>query len=234
MLGEVTDALGRAIAGGQRAYWVCPLVGESNIIDDAAAEARFSQLSGHFPGKVGLVHGRMKGADKDNAMARFQAGDIAILVSTTVIEVGVDVPQASIMIVENAERFGLAQLHQLRGRVGRGERRSSCILLYAEPLGEMARKRLEILRTSDDGFLIAEEDLALRGAGEALGTRQSGLPLFRLADLGLHGHLLAEAREDAREVLERDPSLQSDRGEALRTLLYLFEREEAVRLLAAG
>ncbi len=231
---EVTDALGRAIAGGQRAYWVCPLVGESNIIDDAAAEARFAHLAGHFPGKVGLVHGRMKATDKDDAMARFQAGDVAILVSTTVIEVGVDVPQASIMIVENAERFGLAQLHQLRGRVGRGERKSSCILLYAEPLGEMARKRLEILRSSDDGFLIAEEDLALRGAGEALGTRQSGVPLFRLADLAIHGDLLAEAREDAHLVLERDPGLQSARGEALRTLLYLFEREEAVRLLAAG
>ena len=197
-------------------------------------QRRAFRISPDTSRKVGLVHGRMKATDKDNAMARFQAGDIAILVSTTVIEVGVDVPQASIMIVENAERFGLAQLHQLRGRVGRGERKSSCILLYAEPLGEMARKRLEILRTSDDGFLIAEEDLALRGAGEALGTRQSGVPLFRLADLGLHGDLLAEAREDAHEVLERDPGLQSARGEALRTLLYLFEREEAVRLLAAG
>ena len=167
-------------------------------------------------------------------MARFQTGDIAVLVSTTVIEVGVDVPQASIMIIENAERFGLAQLHQLRGRVGRGQAKSFCLLLYAEPLGETARKRLAILRGSDDGFLIAEEDLRLRGAGEALGTRQSGAPLFRLADLARHGDLLAQARDDAQLVLERDPDLKSNRGEALRTLLYLFERDEAVRLLAAG
>ena len=233
-LAEVVDGLDRAIAAGQRAYWVCPLIGESDIIADAAAEARSSELARRFPGKVGLIHGRMKGAAKDEIMARFQSGDIAVLVSTTVIEVGVDVPQASIMIIENAERFGLAQLHQLRGRVGRGQAKSSCVLLYAEPLGETARKRLAILRGSDDGFLIAEEDLRLRGAGEALGTRQSGAPLFRLADLARHGDLLAQARDDAQLVLERDPDLKSDRGEALRTLLYLFERDEAVRLLAAG
>jgi ATP-dependent DNA helicase RecG len=233
-LSEVVDGLERAIAGGQRAYWVCPLIGESEIIDNAAAEARFAHLSDRLPGKVGLVHGRMKPAAKDEVMERFQTGDIAVLVSTTVVEVGVDVPQATIMIIDNAERFGLAQLHQLRGRVGRGKEKSSCILLYAEPLSETARQRLAILRSSDDGFLIAEQDLLLRGAGEALGTRQSGMPLFRLADLGQHGDLLAAARDDAQAVLEHDPDLRSTRGDALRTLLYLFERDEAVRLLAAG
>jgi ATP-dependent DNA helicase RecG len=233
-LADVVDGLRRAIIEGKRAYWVCPLIGESEVMDEAAAEARYSQLSEHFPGKVGLLHGRMKAAAKDDIMARFQDGDIGILVSTTVIEVGVDVPEASIMIVENAERFGLAQLHQLRGRVGRGHDRSSCLLLYAGPLGETAKRRLAILRNSDDGFLIAEEDLSLRGAGEALGTRQSGVPLFKLADLSRHGDLLALAREDALAVLLEDPELKSPRGDALRTLLYLFERDEAVRLLAAG
>ena len=233
-LAEVVDGLERAFRNGERAYWVCPLIGESDVIDDAAAEARFAELSRRFPGRVGLIHGRLKAAAKDEIMARFQDGDVDLLVSTTVIEVGVDVPEATIMIVENAERFGLAQLHQLRGRVGRGAQRSSCILLYAEPLSETARKRLSILRGTDDGFLIAEEDLLLRGAGEALGTRQSGVPLFRIADLARHGDLLAQAREDAEAVLERDPHLKSERGDALRTLLYLFERDEAVRLLAAG
>jgi ATP-dependent DNA helicase RecG len=233
-LAEVIDGLERAIASGKRAYWVCPLIGESEVMDDAAAEARYTHLSEHFPGKVGLLHGRMKAAAKDDIMARFQDGRISVLVATTVIEVGVDVPEASIMIVENAERFGLAQLHQLRGRVGRGQDKSSCLLLYAGPLGETARRRLAILRESEDGFLIAEEDLKLRGAGEALGTRQSGVPLFRLADLSRHDDLLALAREEAQGVLKEDPDLQSPRGDALRTLLYLFERDEAVRLLAAG
>jgi ATP-dependent DNA helicase RecG len=176
----------------------------------------------------------MKGGEKDEIMRRFQAGEISLLVSTTVIEVGVDVPDASIMIVENAERFGLAQLHQLRGRVGRSEVKSSCILLYATPLTQTARARLAIMRETDDGFIIAEEDLRLRGAGEVLGTRQSGLPQFRLADLSVHGDLLATARDDALSVLENDPGLRSPRGQALRTMLYLFERDEAVRLLAAG
>jgi ATP-dependent DNA helicase RecG len=233
-LDELVEGLGRALAQGQKAYWVCPLIEESESVDKAAAEARLSFLSERFPGRVGIIHGRMKGKDKDEIMRRFQAGDISILVSTTVIEVGVDVPDASIMIIENAERFGLAQLHQLRGRVGRGAVKSSCILLYSRPLTATAKARLEIMRETDDGFLIAEEDLRLRGAGEALGTRQSGLPQFRLADLSAHGDLLAAARDDAQAILSIDPALRSPRGEALKVLLYLFERDEAVRLLAAG
>jgi ATP-dependent DNA helicase RecG len=233
-LEELVEGLGRALASGQKAYWVCPLIEESESLDKAAAEARLQYLSQRFPGRTGLMHGRMKGEEKDEIMRRFQAGEIALLVSTTVIEVGVDVPDASIMIVENAERFGLAQLHQLRGRVGRSDVKSSCILLYATPLSQAARARLEIMRETDDGFIIAEEDLRLRGAGEVLGTRQSGLPQFRLADLSVHGELLAAARDDALSVLKNDPALRSPRGEALRTMLYLFERNEAVRLLAAG
>jgi ATP-dependent DNA helicase RecG len=184
--------------------------------------------------KVGLVHGRMKGPERDAAMAKFKCGETSILVATTVIEVGVDVPEATIMVVEHAERFGLAQLHQLRGRVGRGQGKSSCLLLYQGPLGETAKARLKTMRDTDDGFVIAEQDLRLRGAGELLGTRQSGMPLFRLADLAAHSDLLAVARDDAQLVLQRDPELQSARGEALRTLLYLFGRDEAVRYLRAG
>jgi ATP-dependent DNA helicase RecG len=176
----------------------------------------------------------MRGRDKDIAMEQFRKGEIRILVSTTVIEVGVDVPEANVMIIENAERFGLAQLHQLRGRVGRGKDKSSCLLLYEGPLGETAKSRLAIMRETDDGFRIAEEDLRLRGAGEVLGTRQSGVPLFRLADLSRHADLLAAARDDAALVLSRDPKLKSPRGEALRILLYLFERDDAVRLISAG
>jgi ATP-dependent DNA helicase RecG len=234
-LDEVADAVRRRIAGGARAYWVCPLVEESEAVDLAAATERHAELAARFGAdKVGLVHGRMKGADKDAVMARFQAGDIQVLIATTVIEVGVNVPEATIMVVEHAERFGLAQLHQLRGRIGRGADASTCLLLYAEPLGETARARLSIMRETEDGFRIAEEDLRLRGAGEVLGTRQSGLPEFRLADLGVHGDLLAIARDDARLILERDASLASERGERLRILLYLFERDAAVRLVRSG
>jgi ATP-dependent DNA helicase RecG len=176
----------------------------------------------------------MKGPDKDRVMAEFKDGTLKLLVSTTVIEVGVDVPEATVMVIENAERFGLAQLHQLRGRVGRGSGKSSCLLLYQEPLGETAKARLSIMRKTEDGFRIAEEDLKLRGAGEMLGTRQSGLPLFRMADLSTDGDLLAAARDDAQLVLNLDSALHSPRGEALRLLLYIFERDEAVRLLSAG
>ncbi len=231
---EVIDGLGRSMAQGNRAYWVCPLVEESEVVDLAAAEERFTALAARFPGAVGLVHGQMKGPDKDRVMAEFKDGTLKLLVSTTVIEVGVDVPEATAIVIENAERFGLAQLHQLRGRVGRGTGKSSCLLLYQEPLGETAKARLSIMRETEDGFRIAEEDLRLRGAGEMLGTRQSGLPLFRMADLSVDGDLLAAARDDAQLILNKDAKLTSERGEALRLLLYLFERDEAIRLLSAG
>jgi ATP-dependent DNA helicase RecG len=233
-LEEVVAGVGRAIAGGARAYWVCPLVEESEELDVAAAQERAEALRALFGAGVDVIHGRMKGADKDAAMERFQRGETKVLVATTVIEVGVDVPQATVMVIEHAERFGLAQLHQLRGRVGRGAGRSTCLLLYRAPLGEVARARLEILRETEDGFRIAEEDLRLRGGGDVLGTRQSGMPGFRLAQLAVHGDLLRTARDDAALILGRNPDLASERGQALRTLLYLFERDEAVRLLGAG
>ena len=233
-LDEVIAAVRRALDGGARVYWVCPLVEDSETVDLAAATERHERLQEIFGARVALVHGRMKGAEKDAAMQAFQEGTADILVATTVVEVGVDVPAATVMIVEHAERFGLAQLHQLRGRVGRGTTPGTCLLLYAPPLGETARARIAILRETDDGFRIAEEDLRLRGAGELLGTRQSGAPAFHLADLAVHEELLATARDDVRLALERDPELESERGQALRTLLYLFERDMAVRYLRSG
>jgi ATP-dependent DNA helicase RecG len=231
---EVIAGLRRALAEGARAYWVCPLVEENEELDLAAAQERHADLSKLFGAAVGLVHGRMKGTEKDAVMEAFQRGEVKILVATTVIEVGVDVPEATIMVIEHAERFGLAQLHQLRGRVGRGSAKSSCLLLYKGPLSEAAKARLMIIRQTEDGFRIAEEDLRLRGEGEILGVRQAGLPGFRLADLSAHARLLAIARDDAELILRRDPELASERGQALRALLYLFERDEAVRLLRAG
>ncbi len=233
-LNEVVESIARAVNAGRRAYWVCPLVEESEVIDLAAAEARAAALKERLGKKVGLVHGRMKAAEKDAAMAAFVAGDTQVLVATTVIEVGVDVPEASIMIIEHAERFGLAQLHQLRGRVGRGPEKSSCVLLRADEMGEAARARLKVMRETEDGFLIAEEDLRLRGAGELLGTRQSGFPRFRVADIAEHGELLATAGDDARLVMARDPDLNGERGEKLRALLYLFERDSAIGYLKSG
>jgi len=233
-LDEVVAGIGRAIAAGARAYWICPLVEESEALDVAAAEERAATLRQFFGGAVGVVHGRMKGPEKDAAMERFQRGDTKALVATTVIEVGVDVPEATIMVIEHAERFGLAQLHQLRGRVGRGAARSSCLLLYRGPLGEAARARLEILRETEDGFRIAEEDLRLRGEGDVLGARQAGAPGFRLARLEVHGPLLAMARAEAQGALADGGRLRGAEHEALRLLLYLFEREEAVRLMEAG
>jgi ATP-dependent DNA helicase RecG len=233
-INEVVDAVGRAIEREERVYWVCPLVAESELSDLAAAEQRYSELQQHFQEAVDLVHGKMKGADKDAAMARFASGETQLLVATTVIEVGVDVPEATVIVIEHAERFGLAQIHQLRGRVGRGSQRSTCVLLYRAPLGETAKARIEILRETEDGFRIAEEDLRLRGEGDVLGTRQSGMPGFRVARIEVHGALLEPARKDAQLVLSRDPNLTSPRGEALRHLLYLFERDEAIRLLRAG
>jgi len=236
-LDEVIAAIGRAVRGGRRVYWVCPLVEESENTDLAAAEARYAELTARFGDAVDLVHGRQKGADKDAAMARFAAGETRILIATTVIEVGVDVPEATVMVIEHADRFGLSQLHQLRGRIGRGQNapvRSTCILLYRAPLGETARARLNIMRDTEDGFRIAEEDLRLRGEGDVLGTRQSGLPGFRIAQPAIHRDLMAAARDDAALVLARDPGLAGERGQALRVLLYLFERDEAVRLIGAG
>ena len=233
-LHEVAGSLKRAIVGGARIYWICPLVDESELVDLAAATERHRMLAQMFGERVGLVHGKQKATERDAAMAAFAKGDLDILVATTVIEVGVNVPEATVMVVEHAERFGLAQLHQLRGRVGRGGAKSSCLLLYQAPLGETAKARLQILRETEDGFRIAEEDLRLRGGGEVLGTRQSGLPEFRLADLAVHADLLAMARDDARLIVERDPLLKSARGEALRMLLYLFHHDATIRTLASG
>ncbi|MFA5123102.1 ATP-dependent DNA helicase RecG [Zavarzinia sp.] len=233
-LDEMVEAVARALERGAQVYWVCPLVTESETSDAAAAEERFAHLAARFGPTVGLVHGRMKGAEKDRVMQAFAAGNLKLLVATTVIEVGVDVPKATVMVVEQAERFGLAQLHQLRGRVGRGADASFCILLAAEHLTEGARARLETLRETDDGFAIAEADLKIRGAGEILGTRQSGVPEFRLVDLDRHAALMEIAHDDARLALERDPTLTGPRGQALRHLLYLFERDAAVRYLASG
>jgi ATP-dependent DNA helicase RecG len=233
-LDEVVAAVGRALAGGRRVYWVCPLVEESENSDLAAAQERHAVLRESFGDMVDLVHGKMKGADKDRAMTRFAAGETRLLVATTVIEVGVDVPEATVIVIEHAERFGLAQLHQLRGRIGRGSQASTCLLLYRGPLGETAKARLKVMRETEDGFRIAEEDLRLRGEGDVLGTRQSGLPGFRIARIDRHGHLIGAAREDAALCLARDPELISERGQALRQLLYLFERDEAIRLLRVG
>lgn len=232
--GEIVERLRAAVADGKKAYWICPLVEESDVSELMSAEERFAVLEKAIGAPIGLVHGRMSGLEKDAAMLAFKNGETRLLVATTVVEVGVDVPDATIMVIEHAERFGLAQLHQLRGRVGRGDEASSCILLYKGPLGETGKARLSILRDSEDGFLIAEEDLKLRGEGELLGTRQSGTPGFRIASLEAHADLLEIARKDAAYLLERDPDLMSPRGEAVRTLLYLHRRDEAIRFLRAG
>lgn len=231
---DMVDSLSGQIAKGARIYWVCPLVEESELIDLEAATERYDILKTRFGDKVGLIHGRLKPEEKDDVMARFARGDLSILVATTVIEVGVNVPEATIMVIERAERFGLAQLHQLRGRVGRGAAKSFCFLVYGGPLGDAAKERLKIMRETEDGFLIAEKDLELRGGGEILGTKQSGLPTFRLADLAAHAELLAAARDDTKLVLTKDPELESDRGKALKTLLYLFEQDQAIANLRAG
>ncbi|WP_185982628.1 ATP-dependent DNA helicase RecG [Aureimonas mangrovi] len=233
-MGDIVERARKAIEAGDKLYWVCPLVEESDKSELTAAQERFEHLRKVLGDVVGLVHGRMSGEEKDAAMADFKSGRTRIVVATTVIEVGVDVPDASIIVIEHAERFGLSQLHQLRGRVGRGDKASSCVLLYRGPLGETARARLEVIRDSEDGFRIAEEDLKLRGEGDLLGTRQSGMQAFRIASLADHAELMEIARDDARLTLTRDPELKSERGEALRVLLYLFGKDEAVRLLRAG
>ncbi|MFY9204458.1 MAG: ATP-dependent DNA helicase RecG [Yoonia sp.] len=232
---EVVEKLRRAVTDGRQAYWVCPLVEESEFIDMTAAEERFKRLRAALgEGVVGLVHGQMPPAEKDAAMARFVSGETKVLVATTVIEVGVNVPNASIMMIERAESFGLAQLHQLRGRVGRGAVASTCLLLFQEPLSETGRRRLEILRETEDGFRISEEDLAMRGAGDVIGTAQSGLPRFRIADLERQAALMQIAQTDARKLLVDDPKLESERGKAARTLLWLMEQDKSIRLISVG
>jgi ATP-dependent DNA helicase RecG len=233
-LSEVMDAVGRALSAGKLVYWICPLVEESETVNLTDAEARFDSLKARFGEKVGLVHGKMRGAEKDRVMAQFAAGEIGLLVATTVVEVGVDVPAATIMVIENAERFGLAQLHQLRGRIGRGSEASTCLLLYREPLNEMSTARLKVIRETTDGFRIAEEDLKLRGEGDVLGVRQSGLPGYRIARSDVHGRLITQARDEALRIMKENPKLKGPRGEALRCLLYLFERDEALPLIGAG
>jgi ATP-dependent DNA helicase RecG len=233
-LPDVVDGLARHIAAGGQAYWVCPLIEESEKSDLAAAEDRAASLKARFGDQVGLVHGRMKGPEKDLVMGRFQRDEIKVLVATTVIEVGVDVPNASLMIIEAADRFGLAQLHQLRGRVGRGSVKSNCLLIRGETLSETARARLTLMRETNDGFRIAEEDLRLRGAGELLGTRQSGDAGFRVATPAQVNELIGAATDDARLLLDRDGGLDSKRGQAARIALYLFERDWGVSLLRSG
>ncbi len=234
-LDEVVSHLRDAIAKGRQAYWVCPLVGESEVSDLTAAEERFKFLRAALGDQhVGLVHGQMPPAEKDEAMLRFVNGDLAVLVATTVIEVGVNVPNATIMVVERAEHFGLAQLHQLRGRVGRGSEASTCLLLYRPPLTEGGRRRLEILRETEDGFRIAEEDLAMRGAGDLIGTAQAGLPRFRVADPETQVGLMQMAQSDARKLLNDDPTLQSKRGQAARMLLWLTGQDKAIGLIKVG
>ncbi|MGO4436321.1 ATP-dependent DNA helicase RecG [Rhizobium sp. RAF56] len=232
--GDIVARLESALAEGKKAYWICPLVEESEESDLMSVEERYQTLTKALGDGVGLIHGRMSGPEKDAVMMAFKNGEIRLLVATTVVEVGVDVPDATIMIIEHAERFGLAQLHQLRGRVGRGDEESTCILLYKGPLGETGRARLSIMRETEDGFRIAEEDLKLRGEGELLGTRQSGTPGFRIASLEAHADLLEIARKDAAYLIERDPDLTGERGNAVRTLLYLHRRDEAIRFLRAG
>ena len=232
---EVVGHLRQAVAEGRQAYWVCPLVEESELVDLTAAEDRFKALRAALgEGVVGLVHGQMPPAEKDAAMAAFAEGRTKVLVATTVIEVGVNVPNASIMVIERAEIFGLAQLHQLRGRVGRGSAESTCLMMYQPPLNEGAERRLAILRETEDGFRIAEEDLAMRGAGDLIGTAQSGLPRFRIADLERQSALMAVAQTDARRLLADDPGLASPRGAAARVLLWLMEQDKAIRLITVG
>ncbi|MCZ2204381.1 ATP-dependent DNA helicase RecG [Bartonella sp. A05] len=233
-INELIDRIAAALEKGEKIYWICPLVEESTALELTSIESRFAVLQQRFGACVGIIHGKMSTDEKDATMASFKCGDICILVATTVIEVGVDIPDASIIVIEHAEHFGLSQLHQLRGRVGRGEKKSSCILLYKAPLTKTAAVRLNIIRTTEDGFKIAEEDLRLRGEGELLGTKQSGMPDFHMANLAAHSDLLSLARTDARLFLQHDANLSSERGQALRLLLYLFGRDDALQLLRAG
>ena len=231
---EIIAGLKRKLETGSRAYWVCPLVEESEKTDLAAATERYKSLQKEFGNKVGLVHGKMKETEKDVIMEQFKKGEITLLVATTVIEVGINVPEATIMIIEHAERFGLAQLHQLRGRIKRGYDSGNCILLYGYPISAIARERLNIIKQTEDGFYIAEKDLELRGGGELLGTKQSGFTQFKLADMSCHSDLLMKARDDVQQILKTDAKLETKRGQALKVLLYLFEQNESVKTYLAG
>ena len=233
-LDGVIDAVGRAVKGGNQVYWVCPLVEDSELLNLSSVEDRHRQLTAMFGNRVGLLHGRLTPQEKENMSLRFKAGEFDILVATTVIEVGVDAPNATIIVIEHAERFGLAQLHQLRGRVGRSDKKSSCLLLYQGPLSVNGKARLEIMRQSEDGFLIAEKDWELRGSGDLLGAAQSGLPRFTLANLDKHKDLLETATQDARLLVQMDPGLTSARGLAARNLLYLFEQDFGIAMMRAG
>jgi len=233
-LDDVIEGVGRAIKKGDQVYWVCPLVEDSELIDLSSVEDRHRQLTAIFGNRVGLLHGRLSAQEKEAMSQAFKRGEYDILVATTVIEVGVDAPNATIMVIEHAERFGLAQLHQLRGRVGRGDKQSSCLLMYKGPLSVNGKARLEIMRQSEDGFLIAEKDWELRGSGDLLGSRQSGLPNYKLADLDRHKSLLETAVQDARLLAQTDPALTTPRGEAARNLLYLFEQDFGIALMKAG
>lgn len=233
-LDNVIDAVGRSVKQGNQVYWVCPLVEDSELINLSSVEDRHRQLTAMFGDRVGLLHGRLSAAEKENISLRFKAGDFDILVATTVIEVGVDAPNATIIVIEHAERFGLAQLHQLRGRVGRSDKKSSCLLLYQAPLSVNGKARLEIMRQSEDGFLIAEKDWELRGSGDLLGAAQSGVPRFTLANLDKHKDLLETATQDARHLVQMDPGLTTPRGLAARNLLYLFEQDYGIAMMRAG
>ena len=233
-LPDVIDGIARQLDRGGRVYWVCPLVNESEVLDLAAAEERFAALRSRFGDAVGLAHGQQDSMVREAALADFAAGRIKILVATTVIEVGVDVPEATVMLIEHADRFGLAQLHQLRGRVGRGAQQSFCLLLYDDGIFANAKRRLTLLRDTEDGFLIADEDFRLRGGGDVLGTRQSGMPGWKLADPERDEGLLHMAARDAAVLLERDPTLRSERGRAVRDLLKLFPATIASRNLRSG
>lgn len=231
---EIMQGLERALSKGEKVYWVCPLVEDSELIDLTSAEDRFESLKAIYGDRVGLLHGRMKSTEKTEMARQFKLGNLDVLVATTVIEVGVDSPDATVIVIEHAERFGLAQLHQLRGRVGRSDKASSCVLLYKPPLGKTAHRRLDILKTTEDGFLIAEEDWKLRGSGDLLGTRQSGTPDLRLADLDYHAKLLEYANKDAALMIERGNDSDRKRSEALRTLLYLFDHDTSIHLMQNG
>ena len=231
---EVINAVSRAISKNDQIFWVCPLVKDSEKLDLAAAETRAKYLEKYFPKKVALVHGQMSSEEKEAALSEFSSQNKPILVATTVIEVGIDIPNATVMIIEHAERFGLAQLHQLRGRVGRGTKESICILLYSSNIGNIAKERLSVMRETNDGFIISEKDLKLRGAGEVLGTKQSGGEIFKVLDINIHENLIKIANKEAKLIINKNPTLSGETGDNLKILLYLFDQDKAIKLINSG